>query len=226
MTIRKAFTMAEILLTLIVIGIITAVTIPGLKKHTDLEAQVSSLKKAYSTISNATKIVETKHGEMKRWGQLTGESSGDEETPGGLNNVLTYFSKTMNTAKTCNSNEAGCWTQTKDLQGNSYGGANSISASGVGIKTADGMNWNFSGIADPETSFGVTKGTTDSLLIWVDTNGDKKPNMLGMDVFAFIIHPENGILPAGTNNHSANCQTESTGTDCTSKVIATSVIDY
>ena len=44
-TIKKAFTMAEVLITLIIIGTIAAVTIPGLKKHASLEENVASLKK-------------------------------------------------------------------------------------------------------------------------------------------------------------------------------------
>lgn len=226
MAIKRAFTMAEILITLIIIGTISAITIPSLKKHTTMEEQVTALKKAHSVLANATKIVETNHGDMKRWGKLT---DGDEENPtagGGLGKVLDFYSKTMNPIKTCKSNETGCWTQTKDLNGATYGGENSISATGVGIKTADGMNWNFSGIANPESTFGVEKGSRESMLVWVDTNGDKKPNMLGMDVFAFIIHPENGILPAGIKNKSANCGKGKKGYDCTAKVLQSGKIDY
>ena len=228
--IKKAFTMAEVLITLIIIGTIAAVTIPGLKKHASLEENVASLKKAYSTLSSATKIVETHHGDMKRWGNLTSNqeettTEEEKETPQGLNSALNYYAKAMNSILTCKSNEEGCWTQTKDLQGSTYGGAKNISQNGVGLKTADGMNWSFSGTDNP-AAYGVQNSTTNSILVWVDTNGEKKPNMLGMDVFAFIIHPDDGVVPAGAANQSANCTETTKGTDCTAKVIRTGKIDY
>ena len=97
----------------------------------------------------------------------------EKETPQGLNSALNYYAKAMNSTLTCKSNEEGCWTQTKDLQGDTYGGAKNISQNGVGLKTADGMNWSFSGTDNP-AAYGVQNSTTNSILVWVDTNGEKK----------------------------------------------------
>ena len=66
-------------------------------------------------------------------------------------------------------------------------------------------------------NFGVEKDLFDNTLsIFVDVNGDKKPNMLGRDVFAFIL-TQKGLIPAGNDNKSKNCKT--TGYDCTAKYI-------
>lgn len=70
---------------------------------------------------------------------------------------------------------------------------------------------------DAKELFGVTENLLDDTLsIFVDVNGDKKPNRLGRDVFAFIL-TVNGLVPAGLNNSSENCST--TGFDCAAKYL-------
>lgn len=239
-TFKLAFTLAEVLLTLIIIGVITAMTLPGLKKYAEMEENISLLKKSYATIANATKIIETKHGDMKRWGKFTsdkgegeGEGEGEEgggdegntETPDGLASLAKYYKESMSIMKDCTNGEEGCWTQTKDLKNSNYGSEKNIVANGIAFSSADGMNWSFSGIEDP-SSLGVDKGNTASILIWVDTNGNKKPNILGYDVFAFIAHPEKGVLPAGIDNDSSDCKDGGKGTDCTARVLKENKINY
>jgi len=227
---KKAFTMAEVLVTLMIIGVIGALTIPSLKKHSEIEEHVASLKKAYSSLANATKLVETKYGEIKRWGQLSSSqeegSDAEEGTPAGLKKVLDNYSKVFNVTKTCDVGESGCWAQTRDLQNSDYGSENNIVAEAVAFKTTDNMNWSFSGLSNSDT-YGVKIDGIPGLLVWVDTNGDSKPNMLGYDVFAFVVHPENGVLPAGAENNSPNCKSSGKqGFDCAAKVIKEGKISY
>lgn len=63
----KAFSLPEILLALTIIGVITAITIPSLKVHSDEMAVVSQVKKAYSDMAAATAAVETKYGDLQFW---------------------------------------------------------------------------------------------------------------------------------------------------------------
>ena len=64
---KSAFSLAEILLTLAIIGVIAAVTIPTLKDYSDEMAVVSQVKKAYSDLAAATAAVETKYGDLQFW---------------------------------------------------------------------------------------------------------------------------------------------------------------
>ena len=50
----KGFTLAEVLITLVIIGVIAAMTIPTLINKTNNQEYVSRLKKAYSVLSAAT----------------------------------------------------------------------------------------------------------------------------------------------------------------------------
>ena len=50
----QGFTLAEVLITLVIIGVITSMTIPTLMNNTNKQEYVSRLKKAYSALSQAT----------------------------------------------------------------------------------------------------------------------------------------------------------------------------
>ena len=47
----RGFTLAEVLITLVIIGVIASMTIPTLMNKTNKQEYVSRLKKAYSTLS-------------------------------------------------------------------------------------------------------------------------------------------------------------------------------
>lgn len=64
---KNSFTMAEVLITLGIIGIVAAMTLPSLiKKHQRIETE-TRLKKAYSVINQAFLAAQAKHGEAKDW---------------------------------------------------------------------------------------------------------------------------------------------------------------
>ena len=88
---RKGFTLAEVLITLGIIGVVAAITIPGLitayKKH----VIASSLKRAVSSINQAIKQSESENGEMETWNK----SLEQEEF------IKLYIRPYMNIALTC-----------------------------------------------------------------------------------------------------------------------------
>jgi len=226
---KPAFTLAEVLVALMIIGVISAITIPGLKKYSEMQEHVSSLQKAYSSVANATRLAEAQNTEMKRWGTLVPADEEDTATPGGIKTALGYYKKVLNLSKTCENAEAGCWTQTKDLKGEAFGSANSPVSNSVTFQTADGMNWSLSGISDPSSNYGVNKATNSSLLFVVDTNGAKKPNLLGYDVFIFVANQERGVVPAGVDKNSAcpsSASDSKTGYTCAVQVLKSGKISY
>ena len=52
---KRGFTLAEVLITLGIIGAVAAITIPNLMTHFQQEQTVTKLKKAYSVINQAYK---------------------------------------------------------------------------------------------------------------------------------------------------------------------------
>ena len=53
MEIRKGFTLAEVLIALVIIGVIAAITIPPLMNKTNEQYTVVAVKKAYFILSQA-----------------------------------------------------------------------------------------------------------------------------------------------------------------------------
>ena len=62
-----AFTLAEVLITLVIIGVIAAITVPSLINKTNNQETVSRLKKAYSTMSQATNMIIAENGPATSW---------------------------------------------------------------------------------------------------------------------------------------------------------------
>lgn len=64
---KAAFTLAETLLTLAIIGVIAALTIPTIQDHSDEVKYVAATKKAYAGVTAAAMAVETRHSDMIFW---------------------------------------------------------------------------------------------------------------------------------------------------------------
>ena len=64
---KKAFTLAEVLITLTIIGVIAALTIPNLMQKWQDHADVQKVKQAYSILNNAFKLCVQENGTMDNW---------------------------------------------------------------------------------------------------------------------------------------------------------------
>ena len=64
---KKAFTLAEVLITLGIIGIVAEMTMPALIANYQERVIVSQLKKVYSTLSQADKMAEAEYADISEW---------------------------------------------------------------------------------------------------------------------------------------------------------------
>ena len=64
---KKAFTLAEVLITLGIIGVVAAMTMPTLIQKQQDVATVSRLEKAYSILSQAVISAQQEYGEIDFW---------------------------------------------------------------------------------------------------------------------------------------------------------------
>ncbi len=64
---KAAFTLAEVLITLAIIGIVAALTIPTLITNYQKKQTASKLKQAYSIISQALTMAQAEHGDTTTW---------------------------------------------------------------------------------------------------------------------------------------------------------------
>lgn len=118
----KAFTLAEILLTLIIIGVVSALTVPSLKNHSDEAKYVAATQKAMSEVAAAVANIELTHGDASTWNfnSLT---------------TINWFKKSMNTVDLPNA-------KTRWERLNLDGTEHAFTAS---FFTADGMAWEVHG---------------------------------------------------------------------------------
>ena len=90
---RCAFTLAEVLITLGIIGVVAAMTMPSLIANHREKQIVAQLKKTYSVLQQAFLQAEVKHGEAKYWGDVVQTNTGETDENG--DPVLDY-STTIN----------------------------------------------------------------------------------------------------------------------------------
>ena len=77
----NAFTLAEVLITLGIIGVVAAMTLPTLIAKYQEQVTINHLLKTYSMLSQAVQRMQTDYGTIDTWG-LTNTNTGqiDEET--------------------------------------------------------------------------------------------------------------------------------------------------
>ena len=98
-----AFTLAEVLITLGIIGVVAALTIPTLIQKQNEKSTVVKLKKVYSMLSQAYIMAQTNDGNISEW--YAGNESHGEAGQVFYNHMKKYL-KVM---KDCG-NEQGCFT--------------------------------------------------------------------------------------------------------------------
>ncbi len=226
----SGFTLAEVLITLGIIGVVAAMTLPVLIHKLNDRANVSGMKKAYSILSQATLSVAAENP-IDSWNMQTADIEGTKD-------VFELYKPYFKVVKDCGCGKRalGCWSPsaTKALNGKTYfyGHPNGIGDTYCAARLADGINISFD--TWTASSLGVKESNeddTDVYFFYVDVNGDKSPNTLGLDVFQFVVKKgKHGVIPAGLANNSSMCSKDDTtsyaGIDCAAKVLYEDKISY
>lgn len=216
--IYKAFTLAEVLITLGIIGVVAGMTIPVLMNNIQDAQLKEALKKDISVISQATQKMSSDNG-----GTLKGLFVNDG-TANGYN--VSPYSNYLSFVKLCSNNvdTNGCWHA--DGKWYNYSG-NAPTLTGVAgfywdngaLILKDGTLMLIGGGGSATCQGGwvayENSGThnwangnpLDCNVVWVDVNGFKPPNKTGKDIFALSIR-EPGIVYPGVyteNNVGLGC---------------------
>ena len=226
---QAAFTLAEVLITLGIIGVVAAMTMPVLIQNHREKVTVTQLKKTYSVLSQAMLMAVNENGTADMWDAYQSENDGDSEES------VTRFTpvnlvKQLKVAKDCGFTSNGCFpaAEYKALNGAAERDFENLSRY-YKIVLSDGTMLALEGY-EPQKD--VFDGVEDRAYgeIWVDTNGKKFPNKVGKDLFLFL-YKKDRILPYGYNNtdkplSSTGCSTAGTGYGCTAWVLYNENMDY
>ena len=203
----KGFTLAEVLITLGIIGVVAALTLPTLIANYQKQVYVNQLKKSVSSLSQGFALMMGKDGvtELK-----------DTEAFGGMSVVCS----------SSNFDSDSCKTLREGLQ-NTFSGI-TFTKENISMKSLNGVVGNLSNtcvIRFPDGSYlfqpnfylrdhmtnGVMKGVLG--VFYLDVNGSKNPNTAGRDIFYLYLGNVGGVYPHGSqvvsvamNNGNENTQ--------------------
>ena len=189
---QKAYTLAEVLVTLTVIGVVCALTIPTLYKKHEERVTITKLQNFYSTLNSAYNVAISTRGNAKYWNT----KPWNETSANNLYEVL--FKPYFKIKKDCKTtNEGNCilndnYVTFLGKKHFNYSEHNNY----YKILLNDGAQiWVRGG--DPEIP-------TEYLAVYYDVNGNKKPNRIGIDLFLFQ-GLNDKIVPDGIDFFDPTC---------------------
>ncbi len=180
----KAFTLAEVLITLGIIGIVASMTMPSIITNYQKKVTIAQLKKAYSVVSQALVSSQAENGTIEEWNLSNIAQMNPEDPNGSYKETLTavldrYFLPYLDIVEDC-----GLYcAQQKNIKRYELNRINEVSWSDkfhYVITLKDG-----SIIAFMMDSSGA--GVYQYIYINVDINGNSKPNVYGRDIFTFML---------------------------------------
>ena len=225
---RAAFTLAEVLITLGIIGIVAAMTIPTLVTKYQKKQTVAKLQKAYSILSNMTKLLYADNS----YSALSGAVSAEKTEQFFNLYVLNYFrAPELSQDNICPYSDSAEWCYAfKYLNGRVMDTSvfTKYDAGRVYFTTNDGIAYYFSIMywnrySDSEGNEYKDALYTSSPHGVVDINGTEGPNILGKDVFVFQSDFANGVMKLECANSSneevnADCSLTGSGQCCAEKI--------
>ena len=172
-----AFTLAEVLVVMGIIGVVAAITIPTLNNTTNEKEIVAKVNKSAAMITDSYGRARAKYGRYQR----------DWEHK----DVSARLIENMQTTKICSYSDSSCFkTPFKALNGLS-----SLSAFGTSAILADGMSLIYSNCIDYNMACHMVSGAPATFgYIIVDIDGTNKGyNTVGVDIFYFDLSPNGGL---------------------------------
>jgi prepilin-type N-terminal cleavage/methylation domain-containing protein len=210
---KTGFTLAEVLITLLIIGVVASLVVPNLINDSQEAELHTAWKKAYSDLDQATRRMV-----LDNAGSLVGLCAESDDNC--LRNLYTPY---LNTNKICIAGQltGNCWH--KDGEWKRY---NKSIVSGwgnsSGVILANGNLIRFEAwLGFPNCTNNTWVGTIQKCaFINLDVNGFKGPNIVGRDIY-FMILTKDRLLPIGTtgDGYENDCISTNFGYGCAAKFL-------
>ncbi|MGN0018392.1 MAG: type II secretion system protein [Candidatus Gastranaerophilaceae bacterium] len=220
-----AFTLAETLMVMGIIGIVATLTIPNLNNKTNDREKVAKLKKVYAELNEAQNRAVAKYGPLPTW------FVNDTTDAARNKRYLDRISKFVN-VRSSYSNGGGSFKY-KDL----YYRSNNSNSGGNDNQQLIILNNDVTIVPSVFSTcndyfWGVYEDYCGKLLVDIDTQS-KGENVFGIDIFHFCV-TKNGVVPFGgaayvdhyINNGYSYGPCSAYGDTCTGWVIENDNMDY
>ncbi len=179
--------MAEVLITLGIIGIVASMTIPTLMAKNQKSEAYTALQKAFSVISSATAQMREDNG-----GSMADLAT---DTLGFADVLKTYLHviKSCTTAETMKDCYLPSTSTITGLSGQTFSGEPNLISSAPKLVTSDGFVFIVNSFLPQCDGVLYKKNDNNEFCsqIFVDINGTKKPNTVSKDIFVFSINKFN-----------------------------------
>ena len=213
---KVAFTLAEVLITLGIIGVVAAMTLPAVINKTQDNILKQQFKKTYSTFSNAlmrtyannggifyecyyadytssTCTQRNEQGECIKYENVVGFNHNSE-----CNKLFDELKTILKVVKICDNNALRNGCVSSDMKGidttlkanNENFSDRDVTASTSGcaaFREQNIKNNNPTWVMSDGTIIGFYPSDKLGKIFWIDINGHKKPNKWGYDIFTFSL---------------------------------------
>ena len=162
---KIGFTLAEVLITIGILGVVIAMTLPGVIKGYQKKVTAKSLQQAYTFLQQTTIYAQAKYGEMDTWDGFTKGLMSEEQF---ANTYIIPFFKNTNIKKYTSWKVAGYNKPPKLMNGHE------TSQVKYYFQIPQGY------------IYGITRYDTGNrriFLVYIDINGTKGKNICGNDIF-------------------------------------------
>lgn len=220
---KVGFTLAEVLITLGIIGVVAAMTIPTLMQKYYEKQTVAKLKETYSILSQALKSASQEEGLPEEWDYNKSDKESAEKGAAILKKYIKVATDcgTTDTTGSClyngdyySLNGSEHWSYAKNTRE-------------YKMKLLNGTSFWFRFVdeAEPVRANGMI------MSFKIDTNGAQKPNIAGRDLFFLRYYENKGLLLEGATNadysYKATClNTKQSGFGCAYYVVNFGNMDY
>ena len=192
---KWGFTLAEVLITLGIIGVVAAITMPTIVQNQQKRSLEVATQKFYSTMLQAIKQYMADEGvEDLRNSPLNADKWSDEEIANAYEHWTKFMNKYFKVVKICDE-EQGCFTFPYRYFDGTVAEANEI-----------GYDQNYV-LADGMVIGVLPSVTANPATITVDVNGKKGPNRVGYDIWSLSLFydgslDESGVTPECKRNNN------------------------
>lgn len=159
---KKAFTLAEVLITLAIIGVVAAITVPIIMRNFQDAQYKAAYKEAFSVLSQAL--------DKAKADDLLIDAQSSNPRPSDFDKNFLAIMSEFNVAKQCtDTNSEQCW----EINGEKYSNFDYPKQASYAFIDSSGRAW--------------AQYWWGSSFMMVDTNGFKKPNQYGKDRFGLLL---------------------------------------
>lgn len=236
---KLAFTLAEVLLVIAIIGTVSVLTVNNAVKSTGTAEKITQLKKTYDILQAAVMAGMNDAGSPYKWGAYGSGTESDDYNKAIIEKVLVPHLKLQQNCGT----GSGCWKSTVKANISNDPPTLNTSTEWYKFVLANGASVAIelvqldgdTPIYDDSMLLLAGDYPTDQMVgvVYVDVDGPNKgAGKAGDDVFSFVLFNENGLYPYGNNvtleksNSDRDSSCPSMGEFCTAWALYKGNQDY